>query len=310
MDNIKIGKTSRDDFFSVKFITSQLWKKKVFIFLITLVFSLFGAFYSYSLPNIYISKTILAPNIPQQSQSASLGQLGGLASFAGINLGNSGTDEYEIAIQKLTTLNFFESEILPKIHLPDLVAVNAWLPKENKVDYKKDIYNQDSGWVGKYKLNDGDSFNVQEAHRIFLEKNLIIEQNNENSFVIIKIEHQSPYIAKEWVDITVNAINDTMRDDQRKRSNTSLNFLNQQITSTNLTEIKQELSLLIKSEIEKLMFIESHEDYIFKVVEPAYVPDLKSKPQRFIILVLTAFFGLLCSCFYILFGRKNLDETF
>ena len=89
----------------------------------------------------------------------------------------------------------------------------------------------------------------------------------ETGFVTVLIKHQSPYVAKAWLDNIISSINQTLRQDQKKRSLLSIEYLNNQIASSSYTEINQVLSALIQQETEKLMLIEVNKDYIFKAIE-------------------------------------------
>ena len=132
-----------------------------------------------------------------------------------------------------------------------------------------------------------------------------IFKDNKTGFVTISAEHQSPYVAKKWLDTIVYNINQTLREDQKKRASLSIAYLNEQIAQTSYAEIKQQLSSLVQQETEKLMLIEANEDYIFKVIDPPIVPELKSKPQRSIICILGALIGGILGVFLAL-GRRFL----
>ena len=72
------------------------------------------------------------------------------------------------------------------------------------------------------------------------------------------------------------------------------------ISETNLTEIKSGISALLKEETEKLMLIEANEDYAFKVIDPAFVPEEKSGPQRLIFFLVGFFSGVLLGISYLI----------
>ena len=51
----------------------------------------------------------------------------------------------------------------------------------------------------------------QEAYEVYNEI-LTINENKQSLFVSISIEHYSPYLAKEWLEIVIDNINKSMRD--------------------------------------------------------------------------------------------------
>ena len=68
----------------------------------------------------------------------------------------------------------------------------------------------------------------QEAYEKY--KNILsINDDKKTGFVSVSISHPSPYIAKEWTDIIIFNINESMREVDKRDSLNSINFLNQQL---------------------------------------------------------------------------------
>ena len=85
-----------------------IWQnKKTYVYVLLATFVL-SAGYAVSLPRYYETKVLLAPEY--SSGSSSLGSIGGLASLAGINLGNMGG----------------EDAIVPSLY-PDLISSTDFL---------------------------------------------------------------------------------------------------------------------------------------------------------------------------------------
>tara|TARA_Y100000996_G_C22415505_1_gene599136 strand:- start:234 stop:926 length:693 start_codon:yes stop_codon:yes gene_type:complete len=201
----------------------------------------------------------------------------GLASLAGINLPSSSTSNVTEAIETLSSFAFFKNSILTNIFLPDLMALQSWDAKTNTLTYDESLYDlTNNTWLE--SPSDQISFDSFKGH-------FSVSQDVETGFVTVLIKHQSPYVAKIWLDNIISAINQTLRQDQKKRSLLSIEYLNNQIASSSYTEINQVLSALIQQETEKLMLIEVNKDYIFKAIDPPYVAELKSEPSRTIIVL-------------------------
>jgi uncharacterized protein involved in exopolysaccharide biosynthesis len=56
--------------------------------------------------------------------------------------------------------------------------------------------------------------------------------------------------------------------------------------------------------MKSLMLIEVNKDYIFRIIDSAIVPEKKSKPNRSVIIVLTAFIGFFISILIIFFRQR------
>ena len=126
-------------------------------------------------------------------------------------------------------------------------------------------------------------------------------------FVSVSIKHLSPNIAKKWLDIIIFNINEKMREEDRKLALDSINFLNKSSEETNLVEIKEAISQLLQSEMQKLMLAAANENYIYKKLESPIAPERKSEPKRSLICilgtVLGGMFGVLITI--IQYSRRN-----
>ena len=96
----------------IREVLEVLWLGKVKILAITLIFAISSVFYALSIPNQYKATALLAPaQYESAGISSSLGQLGGLASLAGVNFGNTGSSETEMAKAIMISWNFIEDFI-------------------------------------------------------------------------------------------------------------------------------------------------------------------------------------------------------
>ncbi|TOM54348.1 LPS O-antigen length regulator, partial [Vibrio parahaemolyticus] len=111
----------------------NLWKGKFIILVVTVLFGVASIIYALSLPNIYRADTLLAPAETSSSGGLSkiAGQLGGLATLAGVNLGGSESNQTDLAIQVLTSRKFINNFISSHDLLVPLMAVKGWDMEKN-----------------------------------------------------------------------------------------------------------------------------------------------------------------------------------
>ena len=69
--------------------------------------------------------------------------------------------------------------------------------------------------------------------------------------------------------IIFDSINKIFREEERERAQKAINYLDLKLKQTSLAELKQVFSELIKIETNKLMLVESNQDYVFKTVQPS-----------------------------------------
>jgi len=265
-----------------------LLQGKWIIVSVTAFISIIGVLYSLSLPNIYTSKALLVPVSSSNGVSRALGGgYTGLAGLAGVNLPSGGDAGNSVkALEKISTLSFFENNILNNIFLPDLMAVQSWNSQTNILTYDDSIYKIDSNtWVG------GGSYpSAQESFRAF-KSHLSLSEDKITGFISLSIKHQSPFIAKQWAVLVVDEVNAFYRQKDKLESEKAVSYLNQQISITGLSEIKQVLAQLLQSEIKKLALIEANESFVFDYIDPPAVMEKKSEPNRANICILIALLG-------------------
>ncbi|MDA8998138.1 Wzz/FepE/Etk N-terminal domain-containing protein [Gammaproteobacteria bacterium] len=274
---------------------------------VTTFISIIGVIYSLLLPNIYESKALLVPVNLSSGISGALGGYSGIAGLAGIDLPSDGDDGNAAqAIQKITSLSFFENNILTNIYLPDLMAVKSWNPKTNTVAFDENIYNTNSNtWIRNYSYPQKQIPSAQESFQEFTSKHLSLSEDAKSGFITLSIKHHSPFIAKQWVELTVNEVNSYYRQKDKIESESSVRYLEQQISITVLSEIKQVLASLLQEEAKKLTLIEANQYYVFDYIDPPAVMEEKSEPKRALICILSALLGAILSILLVFIRQSS-----
>lgn len=300
-----------DDQIDLKEFFNILWHGKRIIISTTIFFSTLGVLASLYLPNIYESKAILTPNDTSGSISRSLQNYAGLAGLAGISIpSEAGKSNYMQAIQKLNSLSFFETNFLPTIFLPDLMAFESWDSNTNKHYYDGSIYDVTTNtWVRNYSYPYKAIPSAQESFDIFIAKHLSIDEDSKTGIITLKVKHQSPFIAKKWAEILVDQVNLFYRENDKSESEKAINYLNEQIAVTNYSEVKMAISQLLQEETKKLALIEANQSYIFEYIDPPAVMEKKSEPKRSLICILSALLGGLLSIIFVLIKNYVFREN-
>ena len=90
-----------DDEIDLREFFATLWAGKWLIIAITFIFASGGVFYALSKPDIYRASALLSP-AQDQGSSRLGGQLSGLASLAGVNLGEGGRKQNDHRQRSIT----------------------------------------------------------------------------------------------------------------------------------------------------------------------------------------------------------------
>ena len=282
-----------DDEIDLRELFYVLLEGKWIIVSLTAFASIVGVIYSLSLPNIYESKALLVPVNSSSGISGALGGYSGLAGLAGISLPSGGDEGNSAkAIQKINSLSFFENNILTNIYLPDLMAFKSWNSKTNTLTFDDSIYDTNSNtWIRDFSYPQQQIPSAQESFKVFTTEHLTLSEDQKSGFITLSIKHQSPFVAKQWVEFVVNEVNAFYRQKDKSESEKAVSYLNQQISTTGLSEIKQVLAQLLQAEIKKLTLIEANESFVFDYIDPPAVMEKKSEPNRANICILIALLG-------------------
>lgn len=295
--------SNTNDEIDLRELFAVIWQGKWLVIAITAVFAIGSVIFAILQPNIYKSEALLAPASEEQGGglSALASQFGGLASLAGVNLGSKGgTDKTQLAIQVLKSRQFTSDFIEKHNILPDLMGAKKWLQADDKLEYDNEIYDENSAtWTRKVEAPYKPEPSMQEAYKVF-SKILIVNTDKETGMVTISIEHLSPTIAKQWVNWLIEDINKVMKDRDVAEANKSSEFLNKQIALTNVADIKTVLYKLIEEQAKTIMFAEVRDEYVFKTIDPAFVPEEKAKPKRVLICILGTMLGGMLSIMFVL----------
>ncbi|TOG45030.1 LPS O-antigen length regulator [Vibrio parahaemolyticus] len=289
---------STDDEIDLRELFKALWKGKWIIIATTFIFAIGSVLYALSLPNIYKADALLAP--AESSNGGGLskmaGQLGGLAALAGVNLGGSESYQTELAVQVMKSRQFIEMFIKKHNLLVPLMAAKGWDLANNKLILDDEVYNSGTSvWLRKPDGLRGAKPTAQEAFEVFRKEVLNISQDKDSGLYTVSVKHYSPYVAQQWVNWLIKDINKVMRERTIAETSQNLTYLNTQLEKTSVTDMQSTFYKLIEEQTKSLMLAEVQEEFIFKVVDPAVVPELKDGPKRTLICLLGLILGLIVS---------------
>lgn len=276
----------------IKTLLTIVYKEKVTVIAVTIVFAIISVIFALSLPNIYKSETVLSPSTNSNSGSSlsGLGQIGGLASLAGIKLGgNSGNTD--LAIEILKSRKFIESFIRDNQILVPLMASKGWNYESRELILDEKLYdlNKDE-WIREVSPPFYRVPSFQEAYEVFKEF-LKVNTNEETGFVKVSFEFYSPDIAKEWLEKLIVALNTEIKEREVEESIKSVQYLEKQLETSSLTKANSIFYSLIEEHTKSIMYANVRDEYAFKTIDPPFVPELKAKPKRAFICVIITFLG-------------------
>lgn len=302
----------KDDEITLNQIIDLIKQYRRLIFFTSSVIFLTTVFISLLMPNYYKSEVLLAPS---DSSLDDNNKLGGMANIVGITLSDE-VNNVKKAIAIIESRKFIDDFVrankLKQVLFSDrwddqklkwfdndniLVNIkNIVSPKREAVDYP-----------GKVILNPGEPSPL-EVYEIF-KKMLDISEDLESGMYKLSFEWTDPVLARDIVSNLVVAINEKMRLEDIAQAQNMVVYLKQQLDETSLTEIRQSIFRLIEKKIETISLANVQKSYVFTVIDPAIVPEEKSKPKRFLMAILGLVFGAIIGFFIaLLFNWRRYNK--
>ena len=310
MQNNIQNDTQYDDEIDLRELFGVLWAGSRKIIAITAVFAFVSVIYALSVSNQYKATVLLAPAQSDSSDlSGALGQLGGLASLAGVDIGGGDSSEAQMAQEIMKSWSFIDGFIADNDLAVELSAVQDWSKGSNELLINDGVYDtENKQWLS--SKNECDVRGPPSSWVLFqaFSERLVVLENKKTGLVAVHIEYYSPQIAKQWLDMYVAAINAHMQQRQMEKVTNNINYLQAQIEKTSIAEMREVFYTIIAEQTKNKMMTEASPEYAFVAVSPSMVPEVTSQPQRRFICILGTLLGGMLSVLLVLvmhYARKS-----
>ena len=227
-----------------------------------------AAAFAFMAPPMYRAEAMIseAQNSSMGGGGAIAGQLGGLASLAGVTLGSGNSlsrDAHAILKSRSLAQQFIERYAL----LEPLLA-------RTKPPH--------SLWKAVSRFRK-DTLNVDEDRR--------------TGTITISMYWHDPKEAATWANEYIGLGNEVIRNRAAADAQRNVAYLNNQLQQTNSIEVQHAISNLIENETKTLMLAQGRAEFAFTTIDPAVPPEVSANPRKslviFIGLVVGMFAGLL-----------------
>jgi uncharacterized protein involved in exopolysaccharide biosynthesis len=193
------------------------------------------------------------------------GQLGGLASLAGIGMGESGVHPERPAVLRSRHL------VEEFVNQPDVLPVLMAHAKPGT-----------SVWS-----------TVERVRRSVLD----IQEDKLKGTTTITMDWTDPAVAARWGTEFVALANAELRDKAVADSTRNIVYLNEQVAHTSSVELQRLLYDLVEQQTKTLMLAKGRTEYAFMTVDPAVKAEVRISPRRTLMVVSGVFVGGVLGCF-------------
>jgi uncharacterized protein involved in exopolysaccharide biosynthesis len=310
-----------DDEIDLVELFQALYKRKFFIIGLSLLLGIFVAGYSLTIPNEFKAQASLMP--VGSSGGGGLGQYAGLASLAGIALPKGEAPKSEEALAILRSHKFL-SGFIDEYQLKPLLFPDNWDKEQSEwivgePGLRSRIMSALRGssddvveptYEGQEILLSGEP-SMQESVKV-LSNALQVNEGGKTGVITVSIQWTDPVLARDWVNLLVRDINEHLRQQEMQSAKRSISFLESQIQQISLIEHRQVAFKIIEENLKNLTLAQTEEDYVFKVIDPAIVPEDRSKPKRSLMVAVGLVLGFMLGVFIALilnWREKRAEEA-
>jgi uncharacterized protein involved in exopolysaccharide biosynthesis len=228
---------------------------------------------AYVLPVKYRAETLLKPARVETNVMSQLGLASGIASLAGLNLpmDDRSAEGRAVLESKEFSMDFVRTENL----LPVLFA-EQW-----------------DSTAGRWRSSNPKKIPTElDAYRLLRDRVRTVSQDIQTRMVLVAIEWTDPELAASWANKMVAMLNEKMRKDAIDRSTRNLEFLRKQYEDTNVAPLRDAIARLMETELQTSMLASVQQDYAFRVIDRAVVPNRRISPNRTMIAATGLILGL------------------
>jgi uncharacterized protein involved in exopolysaccharide biosynthesis len=272
--------------FSLRDLLGILWRGKWTILWATVTCAIVATTAAWVIPKQFDAIVLMAPvtSTTGSLQSGALGalasQFGGLTGLAGLASNGDSKKSESVAL--------LQSEALTERYIKE----NNLLP----VLYKKKWDSQKTQW----KVHDSEDMpTLWKANRLFKDIRSVTT-DQKTGLVTLKITWDNPNTAAQWANGIVKLTNEYVRNKAIAESERNIAFLTDEGAKTNVVEARQAIYQIMQKEINTVMLARGSEEYAFKVLDPATVPEKASFPRKLVWLIVGTFGGLFVSASIVL----------
>jgi LPS O-antigen subunit length determinant protein (WzzB/FepE family) len=231
-----------------------MWRYRYLIAASSILFALLAVWYALTAKEIFRAEAVITEvhNDSLSGQNGVSGQLGGLASLAGLNVGNNADANSQTVLASRHLIEEFV-----KSH--DLVAVLT--------------------------AKGGKRATLWFAVKRFQETVVKIHDDQLKGFTSVSMDWTDAATAAKWANDFVALANQLIRTRVIADATRNVAYLTKQLEQAKEVEVQRSLSTLLENETKTLMLANGRVDYAFRLVDPAVPPEVRHSPQRTLLVI-------------------------
>jgi uncharacterized protein involved in exopolysaccharide biosynthesis len=245
-----------------------VWDHRTLVATTTVLCALVALFVALTATPLYRASVVMTETKDTglgAAESGMAGQLGGLASLAGLALGAGGEHpERQAVLRSRHLVEEFVSkpDVLPHLMRGAKPGQSLWLTVER---FRRSV--------------------------------LDIEEDKLNATTTVTMDWVDPAVAARWANEFVALANEQLRKQAMQDADRNVKYLEDQVERTHSVDIQKVMYGLIERETQRLMLANGRMDYAFTVADPAVKAEVRVSPKRTLLVLSGITAGFLLGCY-------------
>jgi uncharacterized protein involved in exopolysaccharide biosynthesis len=242
---------------------------------------------SYAFERVYRAEVLAVPVVTEsQGGLTSLAaKYGALANVVGLDFDGGGNTSTAKTLAILQSRQFIEQFIRDLDLMPVL--------------FPRDKGNGDGSTKDR-------KHTTQDAYRLFTRSILLVKQDNLTKLITVQVDWSDRIQAAAWANELVRRVNAVTREHAISEANRSLEFLRSEYDKADFVNLRQSISSLIETQINKKTMANTRPDYALEVLDPAQSPDANKSvsPKRIFFLVAGGLLGFIVTLALLVYKKQ------
>jgi uncharacterized protein involved in exopolysaccharide biosynthesis len=252
----------QDEGIDLVVIWTVLKRFKVFIAICTVVGAVAATIFALTATPMFRAEATITEvhDSNMGGAGAIAGQLGGIASLAGVTLGagsSQSRDAQAVLKSRRLAQQFIERYDLTGKIMAKSTAPTLWRAVAR---FRKNVLN--------------------------------VDEDRRNGVTTISMYWRDPKEAALWANNFVALANELIRNRAAADAQRNIGYLNEQLKQTSSVEVQHAMYNLIESETKTLMLATGRAEYAFSTIDPAVPPELSASPKVAIIILIGIVVGI------------------
>lgn len=275
-------------------------RRKMLIGAYVIAAAMAGVLYAVLATPLYTATITVQPTAGEEGALSGLAnRLSGAAALAGIKL--EGTDSSRSAYIAILQSRELAERFIEEHNLKPLLFPDEWdATKESwrrEGGEKRGVMAAISRFIAYLSKDEGWQAEVSpeptawQAYKVFDGEIRTVQEDRQTGLVSVSFEFRNPKLAAEWANAYLALANAEIRADAVREAQRALQHLYAEAEKTNIAGIRDTIYTLIQNQLEKIVLANAREEYAFRVIDKAVIPEERSHPKRALIVALSIIVG-------------------